>query len=351
MSSTDLDTFDEAGKKRGVPDPLDAAAAVLHLPSRDPLDRWNLLDTTAAWLRSLRSEHTQRAYYRALNAWLEHCRTISVDPRSAERRHVDRWRAGIGGAAGNRNVHLAAVSSWYNYLLDHDLADRNPAARVKREQVSDEGTTPGMATEAIGDFIHAAATVLDGPRRLRDFALLSTYITTACRASEALRATIGDLGYDSGHRILKVRRKGGKEVKLVIVPRVGAAIDAWLEDYAVLLGYGSAADLPVELPLFGTATGKTLDPSEVRKLVKRVAEAAGVDGAKELRTHSLRVAATGEAFERGATLDQVQDLLGHADPRTTRRYDRRRKNLDRSPSYRLAEVLGDVPEHHGGADA
>jgi integrase/recombinase XerD len=35
----------------------------------------------------------------------------------------------------------------------------------------------------------------------------------------------------------------------------------------------------------------------------------------------------------------VQDALGHADPRTTRRYDRSRHNLDRSPTYLLATSL------------
>jgi hypothetical protein len=35
----------------------------------------------------------------------------------------------------------------------------------------------------------------------------------------------------------------------------------------------------------------------------------------------------------------VQDALGHADPRTTRRYDRSRHNLDRSPNYLLASAL------------
>ena len=34
----------------------------------------------------------------------------------------------------------------------------------------------------------------------------------------------------------------------------------------------------------------------------------------------------------GAALPGVQDALGHADPRTTRRYDRSRHNLDRSPT-------------------
>jgi integrase len=42
-------------------------------------------------------------------------------------------------------------------------------------------------------------------------------------------------------------------------------------------------------------------------------------------------------------LEQVQDFLGHADPRTTRRYDRRRKNLDQSPSYKVADLLDFAP--------
>jgi len=36
----------------------------------------------------------------------------------------------------------------------------------------------------------------------------------------------------------------------------------------------------------------------------------------------------------------LQDAMGHASPRTTRRYDRSRGNLDRSPGYLLAGHLG-----------
>jgi hypothetical protein len=40
-------------------------------------------------------------------------------------------------------------------------------------------------------------------------------------------------------------------------------------------------------------------------------------------------------------LQDVQDVLGHVNPRTTRRYDRSRHNLDRSPNYLLASALTD----------
>jgi prepilin-type processing-associated H-X9-DG protein len=41
----------------------------------------------------------------------------------------------------------------------------------------------------------------------------------------------------------------------------------------------------------------------------------------------------------------VQDAAGHADPRTTRRYDRGRHSLDRHASYAVTAWLdGSVPE-------
>jgi hypothetical protein len=42
-----------------------------------------------------------------------------------------------------------------------------------------------------------------------------------------------------------------------------------------------------------------------------------------------------EALAAGVPLQDVQDAAGHADPRTTRRYDRSRHNLDRHPTYVL----------------
>jgi integrase/recombinase XerD len=43
-------------------------------------------------------------------------------------------------------------------------------------------------------------------------------------------------------------------------------------------------------------------------------------------------------------LRDLQDAMGHADPRTTRRYDRARFTLDRSPGYALASYLASDAE-------
>jgi len=45
------------------------------------------------------------------------------------------------------------------------------------------------------------------------------------------------------------------------------------------------------------------------------------------------------ALNEGASLRDVQDAAHHADPRTTRRYDRDRNNLARHPTHRLLGAL------------
>ena len=52
------------------------------------------------------------------------------------------------------------------------------------------------------------------------------------------------------------------------------------------------------------------------------------------------IAAITAALNAGIPFRDVQDFAGHADPRTTRRYDRSRHNLDRHATYALASRLG-----------
>src|SRR5215213_10131644 len=74
--------------------------------------------------------------------------------------------------------------------------------------------------------------------------------------------------------------------------------------------------------------------------LRRLTKAAGVPGAAAIHPHSFRHTFATEALDAGAALQDVQDALGHADPRTTRRYDRSRNRLDKDPTYALAAAMG-----------
>ena len=82
-----------------------------------------------------------------------------------------------------------------------------------------------------------------------------------------------------------------------------------------------------------------LDRSHCPRLARR----AGLAAASGLSPHSLRHTAITEILDAtGGDLRRAQDFAGHADPRTTRRYDRRRDQLDNHGAYLLAGRFSDT---------
>jgi site-specific recombinase XerD len=69
-------------------------------------------------------------------------------------------------------------------------------------------------------------------------------------------------------------------------------------------------------------------------VVKRRLKAAGLP--TRLSPHSFRVTTITDLLEQGVSLDEVQHLAGHADPRTTRLYDRRQKRVTRNLVERIS---------------
>jgi integrase/recombinase XerD len=74
-------------------------------------------------------------------------------------------------------------------------------------------------------------------------------------------------------------------------------------------------------------------------LIRRLACHAGIAAADKISPHSLRHSFATELLAAGVPLQDVQDAMGHADPRPIRAYDRSRHNLDRHPTYTMAAQL------------
>jgi integrase/recombinase XerD len=60
---------------------------------------------------------------------------------------------------------------------------------------------------------------------------------------------------------------------------------------------------------------------------------------KNLTPHVMRHSFVTTMLDTGVDLRDVQIAARHADPRTTMRYGRARKNLDRHPNYILAAYM------------
>jgi integrase len=88
----------------------------------------------------------------------------------------------------------------------------------------------------------------------------------------------------------------------------------------------------------------------VYRLIRRLAKKAGLLAADKLSPHSLRHTAITEFLNAtDGDLRRAQAFAGHADPRTTMRYDRDRHNLDKHGAYVLAGRYAATPQQETAA--
>jgi len=79
------------------------------------------------------------------------------------------------------------------------------------------------------------------------------------------------------------------------------------------------------------------------RLVRRLARNAGLKCAGQLSPHSLRHTFATSLDDAGVPLQDIQDAMGHADPRTTRRYMATHQHLDRHATYAFAAWMRRAP--------
>ena len=76
---------------------------------------------------------------------------------------------------------------------------------------------------------------------------------------------------------------------------------------------------------------------QAARVVRHLARHARID--KTISPHSLRHSFITAALDAGVPLRDVQEAASHADPRTTMRYDRARRSLDRHATYIVATFV------------
>ena len=151
-----------------------------------------------------------------------------------------------------------------------------------------------------------------GPRALRDRALLELLYGSGLRVSELVGLRTGDL--DLRERLVRCWGKGGKER---VVPFGRPAARA-LRDY---LQHGRRALWPGGGrgdALFPGRRGRPLTRQACWKMIKGRAARAGIGRA--VSPHVLRHSFATDLLRGGADLRTVQELLGHADIGTTQVY-------------------------------
>jgi integrase/recombinase XerD len=219
-----------------------------------------------------------------------------------------------GRAVSTISRNLAAIKSFYQYLVRERYLEKDPAANLESPKL--EKKLPKILTIVeVEELLKQPNTYT--PTGLRDKAMLELLYATGIRVSELISLNISDVNLDMGY--IKCYGKGAKER---IVP-LGSIAAKCVQEY-INKGRSKLVRTYEEPALFVNHHGNRLTRQGFWKIIKRYAREANIT--KEITPHTLRHSFATHLLENGADLRSVQEMLGHADISTTQIYTHVTKN-------------------------
>jgi integrase/recombinase XerD len=267
------------------------------------------------------SEHTIRAYRDALRLFFMFLadrpgRSVSdlrlddvrADAVLAFLHHVEAKR---GNGAVTRNCRLAAIRSFVEHLLRHDVTRAEQYGRILA--IPTKRAASRLVTYLEPEDVRAVIAAVDDKQseHRRDRALLLLLYNTGARVSEALALRSRDLQLERPRQV-RLYGKGGKER---ICP-------LWPETVALLRML--VADTSPDAHIFRSKRGGPLSRDGaayvLEKYVGRAAESRPVLRRRRVTPHVLRHSCAVALLQAGVDVSVIRDYLGHASVATTSRY-------------------------------
>jgi site-specific recombinase XerD len=281
----------------------------------------------------LRNAHTRAAYGHAVDRFLVRCEWLGKSLAQISPRDVGDYLDGLDYATATKKLHLSAIRHLFDVLVTRHAVVLNPAASVRAERLQViEGKTPEIPVQQCRRLLASIGS--DSAVELRDKAVIGILIYTAARVGSVAKLHRVAF-YDTGDQhALRFVEKGGKSREIPVRHDLKTYLDAYLGTAG--LEYADKAS-----PLFRTTIRRTkrltmtgMTTNDISRMVKRRMKDAQLSS--RYSPHSFRVTAITDLLNQGVSLGEVQNLAGHADPRTTRLYDRRERRVTQNLVERIS---------------
>jgi integrase/recombinase XerD len=204
---------------------------------------------------------------------------------------------------------IAALKTFYFYLTESRVVAVNPTIELEPPRVT-KMPTRALSAEQVTALLNAPTDPT--PKGLRDRAMLEVMYATGLRVTELVSLKLADYVAEAG--TLKVGQ--GPHERTVPLPNAArTAVDVYLA--RARSGLGAPPD---DGALFVNPRGEPLTRQGVWLILKQYVARAGIGVV--VTPHSLRHAFAVHRLDGGASLQDVQRLLGHAHLSTTHLYHR-----------------------------
>ena len=242
-----------------------------------------------------RSEHTRRAYLRAVTDLARYHRRAPDQLTDHEVQQYLRYlieERHLAWASCRQTV--GALRFFYEVTLGrprHDFSLPMPKAARRLPQI--------LSRQEV-------ARVLDGTQNLKHRLLLMTTYAAGLRVSEVVRMRVSDI--DSQRMLIRVEQgKGKKDRYTLLSPRLLVELRRYYRVYR-----------PTEWLFTDRRRPTPMDPCSASRIYQAAKQRAGIPKAGGI--HTLRHSFATHLLESGIDVVSIQRLLGHARVETTARY-------------------------------
>ena len=286
------------------------------------------------------SEDTKRTYRSYLKQFLLWCDREEIYPARVKSTEIIAYRSYLISEGKSTNtIALTLVALRHFYKSNLELVTENPVVEIKPPQARGNSQTrlTYCNLEQLDKLLSQVeeATKADPLRSLRDRLIICLMAVQGCRVVEIHRANVGDLRRGE-HWDLWIEGKNSQRI-IALRDDLIPLVQSYLEALATVVG-----ELDPHGPLFISFSNQTFGQRLSRRGIGYLIDnyltqcnLKRIDNHQSRSAHSLRHTAGTLSLAGGASLREVQDLLGHRDPETTAIYAHVLDRYENNPANRI----------------
>ncbi|MEO2026174.1 MAG: site-specific tyrosine recombinase XerD, partial [Fuerstiella sp.] len=207
--------------------------------------------------------------------------------------------------------NLAAIRMFFRYLMLESVVADSTVDLISSPKLW-QRLPKVLSPDVVNELLDAPSGSLDRYAR-RDRAILAVLYATGCRVSEVTGLKLADVNLDE--RFARCTGKGNKQRLVSLTPVAIDAVVNYLNLERPNMVENAVADQDW---LFVTRSGRRINRETVWKLIQRYAARIGCGS--DIGPHTLRHSFATHLLAGGADIRALQEMLGHANIRTTQVY-------------------------------
>lgn len=209
---------------------------------------------------------------------------------------------------------IACYKSFFNFCFENEIIIKNPMKAVKSPKIRPEESLPKFLSQnEMIELLKLLENTKEIPytSRTRLKVIIRLLYASMARVSEICSLKIIDVNLDQN--IIKVRGKGNKERYIPIDKQTASLLKNQIDNR-----YLTTNDM--DDFLFVNKWGNQLKPRTLQQDIQKLKNILGYSKEKKLTPHIFRHTGATHLRQNGMDLSELQDLLGHSSPQTTRIY-------------------------------